>query len=77
MFADDDFADFEEELKSMKEPLPSPFVPLAQTAPVKKTEQRAPVVNPDRFVKDDKREVSIASADETFDDFKEFLDSDD
>lgn len=45
-----------------------------KTEPAPKAEAKAPEVNPERFVKDDKREASIASAEETYDDFKEFLD---
>lgn len=46
--------------------------PKAEPAP--KAEAKAPEINPERFVKDDKREATIASAEETYDDFKEFLD---
>ena len=46
--------------------------PKAEPAP--KAEAKAPEVNPERFVKDEKREAAIASAEETYDDFKEFLD---
>ena len=45
-----------------------------KSEPAPKTETKAPEINPERFVKDDKREATIASAEETYDDFKEFLD---
>lgn len=45
-----------------------------KSEPAPKAEAKAPEINPERFVKDDKREATIASAEETYDDFKEFLD---
>ena len=63
-----------EEPKAEEAPASEPAKeePKAEAAP--KAEAKAPEVNPERFVKDEKREASIASAEETYDDFKEFLD---
>jgi len=63
-----------EEPKAEEAPASEPAKeePKAEAAP--KAEAKAPEVNPERFVKDEKREAGIASAEETYDDFKEFLD---
>ena len=48
--------------------------------PKAETEVKQPLaaeVKPERFVKDEKKAATIASAEETFDDFKEFLGDDD
>lgn len=72
--SDSESASSEKPAEAVKEEPKAETKEEPKSEPAPKTETKAPEINPERFVKDDKREATIASAEETYDDFKEFLD---